>query len=1181
MVYIKKLEIYGFKSFGFKNTVLHFDNGLVAVTGPNGSGKSNILDAIMFVLGENSPKALRVDKFQSLFYDAQSSSHRLIRVSISFDNSDRGIPVDTDTVSMSREMEGQSGDSQYYLNGKKVSKMTILELLEIVVAAPNKLNIVQQGMITRISELNVEERRRIIEDIIGLSYFDEKRTEALNQLSESDRRLEVAMARMGEIRKRINELEGERNDQLRYNFLESQLKRFKAILYSNKIDHLRKELQIRTQMLEKNASRLIELSTKINELQKEIDTIDAEKTNFMQEVDVSNKTKAQLDTKITSIVYELERTKAIVKESDRRLEIIGQRLPAIKVEQKNLDSDFGITEAVINEKGTIVRRKREALTELKARFDQINSALEELSDIVTKNEKNKAAMIYRRDKLLSIDSNLKIIIARLEERSDTLEKKINSNQSRVDGLRSDLISKKEIYEKLINEAHSALEQQRQASNILVQSKRDARKIEEDLRACSEILNKAQEFSTSYQTRIALANSIMNEDFALVELFNPQMEFRIVGLVKDLLRWDPVYQKAVFAAASDWMKACVVYSIKDMIKLASYLKERNIPRLRIIPLELVKNAEKIRLAENDHNIIGNLADFVQSSSIKNLPTYLFGNIILVRTASKAYDLSQEGYRTVTVDGELFEPRARSMLLDFGSKISDLTLDIILSNHINSLTESSKLLEEVMKAKQKDLREINNQLETRQISLKRFDDIVTESSINTSHLNESISMLEKTIVDMDEELLSTTREASNVQYQLQGLKRRVNVIENAVNRYSTEISKSLLDNATSEFSQLNSEKKELFKLIEMSEIETREMVTSYSSAENEFKIQRERKLELESELEMLKVENEEKIHQVETGSSRSEYLEAELIGLREEEQRIIETAGGSYSVLQEYEKRIKVLSEQERQLSREFNGIEKETVALKKDVSSFSSQESQAYNDLIWLGYKELVESEPFDVENLIRELTQESDEMRSSLNLRADESYVQVTEGYRGMSGRKNELESERNSIVYFIEEIVREKKTVFMEAFQKVDQDIRKTFSQVSGGGAYLQMENEEDVFSGGLMYLVQFPGKPPRESTALSGGEKTMAATIFLLALQALKPSPFYLMDEVDAHLDAQNTEKLSKVLFERSKGNQIIMVTLKDSTVAKADQIFGVYPKSGLSQVVHYRNPSHVPLAEVKTAD
>ncbi|MDW3654794.1 MAG: AAA family ATPase, partial [Nitrososphaeraceae archaeon] len=249
MVYIKKLEIYGFKSFGFKNTVLHLNNGLVAVTGPNGSGKSNILDAIMFALGENSPKLLRVDKFQSLFHDSENSSHRLVRVNLSFDNSDRGIPIDMDTVSMSREMEGQTGESQYYLNGKKVSKNTILELLEIMVAVPNKLNIVQQGMITRISELNSEERRKVIEDIVGLSYFDDKKNESINQLEESDRRLEVALARMDEIKKRINELEAERNDQLRYTFIESQLKRFKAIKYSKKIRYLKDEINNRNKLL--------------------------------------------------------------------------------------------------------------------------------------------------------------------------------------------------------------------------------------------------------------------------------------------------------------------------------------------------------------------------------------------------------------------------------------------------------------------------------------------------------------------------------------------------------------------------------------------------------------------------------------------------------------------------------------------------------------------------------------------------------------------------------------------------------------------------------------------------------------------------------------------------------------------------------------------------------------------
>lgn len=148
-------------------------------------------------------------------------------MSVSFDNSDRGIPMDEDTVTLTREMEGLTGDSQYLLNGRKVSKTAIMELLEVVLSAPNKLNIVQQGMITRISELNSEERRKIIEDIVGLSYFDEKKTEAMKQLDEADRRLEVAFARMGEIRKRIDELEAERNDQLRYEQIGAELKRFK------------------------------------------------------------------------------------------------------------------------------------------------------------------------------------------------------------------------------------------------------------------------------------------------------------------------------------------------------------------------------------------------------------------------------------------------------------------------------------------------------------------------------------------------------------------------------------------------------------------------------------------------------------------------------------------------------------------------------------------------------------------------------------------------------------------------------------------------------------------------------------------------------------------------------------------------------------------------------------------
>jgi chromosome segregation protein len=309
-------------------------------------------------------------------------------------------------------------------------------------------------------------------------------------------------------------------------------------------------------------------------------------------------------------------------------------------------------------------------------------------------------------------------------------------------------------------------------------------------------------------------------------------------------------------------------------------------------------------------------------------------------------------------------------------------------------------------------------------------------------------------------------------------------------------------------------------------------------------------------------------------KSQSLEAELKGLRDQEQQIITSSGSAYSVLQEYERKIKALSESERKMSKEYNSIERESALLQKDIADLTSEESRQINNLQSLGYKDLLDE--MDVETAIKELTDEYEEVKSRINLRADQAYVQVMNGYRDMSTRRNQLESERNSIVFFIEQIVKEKEKVFTEAFQKVNSDIRTTFEKMTGGAAWLEIENSEDIFSSGVMLLVQFPGKIlPRESTMLSGGEKTIAATVFLLALQSLKPSPFYLMDEVDAHLDAENTDRLSKVLLERSKHSQIIMVTLKDSTVAKAALIYGIYPKEGASQVVKYKNPVRLELA------
>ncbi|MGI0031267.1 MAG: AAA family ATPase, partial [Nitrososphaeraceae archaeon] len=582
MVYIKKLEIYGFKSFGFKNTVLHLNNGLVAVTGPNGSGKSNILDAIMFALGENSPKLLRVDKFQSLFHDSENSSHRLVRVNLSFDNSDRGIPIDMDTVSMSREMEGQTGESQYYLNGKKVSKNTILELLEIMVAVPNKLNIVQQGMITRISELNSEERRKVIEDIVGLSYFDDKKNESIKQLEESDRRLEVALARMDEIKKRINELEAERNDQLRYTFIESQMKRFKAIKYSNKIRYLRDEINNRDKLLATNESNLDVLSKNREELRKEIEKIDLEKSNFMNQVDASNKSKAHIDTKLTDVIYNIEREKAIIKEAKLRLAYIDERFTFIESEGEKIEIEFKDSSKTLHDKKSLSEDKRSHLAQLKSELEILNARIDEISYHVNRNKKLRERFFQKKSKLVGIGTRLNILIARLEERRKFNINKINENTSSIEIMNRSLGEKEiELKSLDVQTCYSDLDTERK---LLDDLKNKSHLVIDEIGAYENTVSKVQKFAVPYEEKYAMAVQLSNEDFAIADLIKNSQEFKVIGIVRDLLRYDDVYKKAVFAVAKDWMKCCIVPTVKEMIRLASYIKEKNLPRFKIISSE---------------------------------------------------------------------------------------------------------------------------------------------------------------------------------------------------------------------------------------------------------------------------------------------------------------------------------------------------------------------------------------------------------------------------------------------------------------------------------------------------------------------------------------------------------------------------------------------------------------------
>jgi len=341
-----------------------------------------------------------------------------------------------------------------------------------------------------------------------------------------------------------------------------------------------------------------------------------------------------------------------------------------------------------------------------------------------------------------------------------------------------------------------------------------------------------------------------------------------------------------------------------------------------------------------------------------------------------------------------------------------------------------------------------------------------------------------------------------------------------------------------------------------------LTTLQTEENRKKSQIKSLYDEESSLISQHQELENKIKELEI---KKESKTAILVTLREKEQDLISTSGSSIGQLKEYDDKLKILSEKDKEITKEINSLERQSDSLTRDLHDLIENETKLHHLLSSFGFDKNMET--FDVDSIVQGLTTELNSL-NALNAKAPETYLEVSYGYRSMSVRKNSLEEERNSIVKFIEDIEKDKRQTFLDAFDKVDKEIRLIFSKMTGGNAWLELQNEDDIFNAGISYMIQFPNKPKRESTSISGGEKTLAAIVFVLALQKLKPSPFYLFDEVDAHLDAPNSEKLAKILEERSQESQFIMVSLKDSVIQKAKLIYGVYPKNGVSYVVTYKD-------------
>ena len=350
LVHIKKVDIFGFKSFGFKNTSVNFEPGLVSISGPNGSGKSNILDAIIFAMGENKAKVMRAPNLRSLIHDIDGNRHgpKLTRVKVQFDNSDRKIPVDSDLVTITREMNDK-GESDYHLDNKKINRNRLREIFEVANADLSQLNAVQQGTVTRISEMTNEEKRKTIEDLVGLSYFDEKKAESVKQLTEADQRLEIAMAKMGEVKKQIDELEIGRNLKLRHELIGRELDRLRAVDAARKLRQIKSEKTLKEEKYNHDSSETEELKKSQSTLRNEISTIDAEKSAFTVKLNAFQQAKSDIDKGLSTEQEKFNNAEGEIKTSQKRLILIEKRFPDITTELEKMNQDQGTVDSELEE----------------------------------------------------------------------------------------------------------------------------------------------------------------------------------------------------------------------------------------------------------------------------------------------------------------------------------------------------------------------------------------------------------------------------------------------------------------------------------------------------------------------------------------------------------------------------------------------------------------------------------------------------------------------------------------------------------------------------------------------------------------------------------------------------------------------------------------------------------------
>lgn len=1094
---IKKLEVFGFKSFYNRQEIV-FPPHMNVIMGPNGSGKSNVLEALTFVLGKSSRKELRAEKMGDLVYNGSKKlpPAKFAKVSVIIDNKNKKMPIDDDEVKIARKVD-KEGRSIFKVNGKRQPREYIKNLLYHAGIDPDGYNLVMQGEIEKFISLSSEERRKIIEDLSGISIYEEKKHKCLLELDKVQKKINDARIILNEKIKHMGELKKEKEQAEKYSEMQEKL----------------------------NYKKAAKITVEMREIEKEENSLQKQFDKKNEEIDKKSKERYKLIAEINSENQNLGKL-------NKDLEMQGE------TEQVDLNKQIEDFRNKNNEFKTLINSEKNEIRRISERKEQLTK------DINLNLEKKETAN-KNISGLLEKINNKKVILKDEEEKFDKMND-VDKERVRLFSIINDI--EKEIlelknkigeYQKL----QTMQEEKEEISKNLVHIKADlTAKIEQN----SEVSGKLSELEENKEKVSRELHLLEGKHEALIRLLDRGVQSimqakkakklkGVHGIVSELGKASEEYSLPLKVAAGSRANAVVVDDIEAAKKCIEYLREHQAGIAMFLPLDKIKSStsEKEKLdKEGFVDFAINLIKF--KPQYKNIFNFVFQDTVIIKNLESAKKIGINKHRMVTLSGDLFE---KSGAIHGGFRRKE------------GIGFKEEPVEEKMEEYRSALIAINSEIESLEPEREKTGDEVALLRGRVYEMEEKMKKFEKIdlseIEGLREEIKKREEKHNKIWSEIKELPKKV--AQDYLNKLSEK-----LKNHRDEIANLEGERKGYeieLQIIERDLERANELIKGLEKESVSFKKRIEdnqKALEKNDEKLKKKLEDEKKFHGKlkELYSKRNKMIDniKEFEIEKNKIETIIEVMRKDAQDFQLKLAEIKAKIEGKRTALEEFKGIE---VKITRETGEELAEQ-----------IKEI----EIKIENY------------GPVNMRALEVYHIVEKEHESLQERTEKLFKEKEEVLEVMNEVEGQKKETFMETFNYIAENFSRVFGTLSiKGEGSLILESPENIFEGGLDIIAKPGGKKMISLRSMSGGEKTLTTLAFIFAVQEYQPSPFYVMDEVDAALDKENSERLGMLISEYSKTSQFILISHNDSIISQGDNIYGVHMNElGESRIISMKLPA-----------